>query len=66
MCDLKCALNPISDVLITREEEREDTVGKEAHVNTQIHRYRNYIGDYQRLWERKNKRDFLCTEFHLG
>ena len=44
MSDLKCALNPITDVLITREEEGKDTVGKEVHVNTQIHRYRNYIG----------------------
>ena len=54
MSDLKCALNPITDVLITREEEGKDTVGKEVHVNTQIHRYRNYIGGYQRLGERKN------------
>ena len=53
MSDLKCALNPITDVLITREEEGKDTVGKEVHVNTQIHRYRNYIGGYQRLGERK-------------
>ena len=66
MSDLKCALNPITDVLITREKEGKDTVGKEVHVNTQINIYRNYISGYQRLGEKKSKCDFLCTKFHLG